>query len=63
MLLFQIHSVKMGKLGKKRKKDWRQIEIPIVIPTDEDPGTETMEYQESYRYIFLGSMQNISLSI
>ena len=52
MLLFQIHSVKMGKLGKKRKKDWRQIEIPIVIPTDEDPGTETMEYQESYRYIF-----------
>ena len=43
----------MGKLGKKRKKDWKPLQIPINIPKDEDPGTETMNYNESYRYMIL----------
>ena len=39
----------MGKLARKRKKDWNPIKIPTVIQSGEDPGTETIEYQESYR--------------
>ena len=46
---FRYRSFKMGKLARKRKKDWNPIKIPTVIQSGEDPGTETIEYQESYR--------------
>ena len=39
----------MGKLSKK-KSGWKPLEIPIVIPKDKAPKTETMAYKESYRY-------------
>ena len=39
----------MGKPSKK-KSGWKPLEIPIVIPKDTAPKTETMNYQESFRY-------------
>ena len=39
----------MGKLSKK-KSGWKPLEIPIVIPKDTGPKTETMEYNESFKY-------------
>ena len=39
----------MGKLSKK-KSGWKPLEIPIVIPNDKAPKTETMDYKESFKY-------------
>ena len=39
----------MGKLSRK-KSGWKPLKIPIVIPKNETPKTETMDYKESYKY-------------
>ena len=41
----------MGKLSRKRKKpEWKPFEVPIVIPKNEDPKAEVMDYNESFHY-------------
>ena len=40
----------MGKLARKKKGDWKPLEIPLVIPKNAAPKTETMDYTESFHY-------------
>ena len=39
----------MGKPSRK-KSGWKPLEIPIVIPKEKAPNTETMDYKESFKY-------------
>ena len=39
----------MGKPSRK-KSGWKPLEIPIVIPKNVAPKTETMDYKESFKY-------------
>ena len=40
----------MGKLSRKKRSDWKPLEVPIVIPKNGGPKTETMSYTESFHY-------------
>ena len=46
---YNIGLLEMGKLSKK-KSGCKPLKIPIAIPKDAAPKTETMDYEESFKY-------------
>ena len=40
----------MGKLSRTQKSDWKPLVVPVVIPRNAAPKTETMDYKESFHY-------------